>query len=43
MSSTIEKATFTAPTISCGHCVATITQEVGAGDGGERVGGSAGT
>ena len=43
MSSTIEKATFTAPTISCGHCVATITQEVGALDGGERVEASAET
>ncbi len=29
MSSTIEQATLTAPDISCGHCVATITKAVG--------------
>lgn len=29
MSSTIEKATLTAPDISCSHCVATIQKAVG--------------
>lgn len=29
MSSTIERATLTAPDISCGHCVATVTKAVG--------------
>ena len=29
MSSTIEQATLTAPDISCGHCVATVTRVVG--------------
>jgi copper chaperone len=29
MSSTIERATLTAPDISCEHCVATITKAVG--------------
>ena len=29
MSSTIEQATLTAPDISCGHCVATVTRAVG--------------
>lgn len=29
MSSTIERATLTAPDISCGHCVATINQALG--------------
>ena len=29
MSSTIEQATLTAPDISCGHCVATVTKAVG--------------
>lgn len=43
MGSMIEKATFTAPAISCGHCVATITQEVGALDGIEQVAVSAAT
>jgi copper chaperone len=33
MSSTIERATLTAPDISCGHCVATINKAVGAIDG----------
>jgi copper chaperone len=33
MSSTIERATLTAPDISCGHCVATVTKAVGALDG----------
>lgn len=33
MSSTIERATLTAPDISCGHCVATINKAVGALDG----------
>ncbi len=37
MSSTIERATLTAPDISCGHCVATINQAVGALDGVRRV------
>ena len=30
MSSTIERVELTAPDISCGHCVATVTREVGA-------------
>lgn len=30
MSSTIERATLTAPDISCGHCVAAIQGAVGA-------------
>lgn len=29
MSSTIERATLTAPDISCEHCVATVTKAVG--------------
>lgn len=33
MSSTIERATLTAPDISCSHCVATINKAVGALDG----------
>ncbi len=33
MSSTIEKATMTAPDISCAHCVATINGALGALDG----------
>ncbi len=33
MSSTIEKATLTAPDISCGHCVATINRVLGELDG----------
>jgi copper chaperone len=33
MSSTIERATLTAPDISCSHCVATINKAVGAIDG----------
>lgn len=33
MSSTIERATLTAPDISCDHCVATVTKAVGALDG----------
>ena len=33
MSTTIERATLTAPDISCGHCVATIEEAVGALDG----------
>ena len=37
MSSTIEQATLTAPDISCGHCVTTINQAVGALDGVRRV------
>ena len=37
MSSTIERATLTAPDISCGHCVATINKAVGAIDGVRRV------
>ncbi len=36
MRSTIEKATFTVPAISCGHCVAAITRAVGALDGVEQ-------
>ena len=30
MSTTIENVTLTAPDISCGHCVMTIKEEVGA-------------
>lgn len=41
MSSTIEETIFSAPAISCGHCIATITQAVGALDGVERVEASA--
>ena len=37
MSGTIEQATLTAPDISCGHCVTTINQAVGALDGVRRV------
>lgn len=37
MSSTIEKATLTAPDISCGHCVATINKAVGGLDGVSKV------
>ena len=33
MSSTIERATLTAPDISCGHCVATIDKALGGLDG----------
>lgn len=33
MSGTIEKATLTAPDISCGHCVATINRVLGELDG----------
>ncbi len=33
MSSTIEQTTLTAPDISCGHCVATVTGAVGGLDG----------
>ena len=33
MSSTIERATLTAPDISCSHCVAAIQGAVGALDG----------
>jgi copper chaperone len=33
MSSTIERATLTAPDISCSHCVATVTKAVGGLDG----------
>ena len=29
MNSTIERATLTAPDISCGHCVATVKEAVG--------------
>lgn len=43
MRSTIEKATFTVPAVSCGHCVATITRAVGALDGVEQVEVSAAT
>ena len=37
MSSTLEQATLTAPDISCGHCVATVKEAVGALDGVSRV------
>ncbi len=37
MSSTIERATLTAPDISCSHCVATINKALGALDGVRRV------
>ncbi len=37
MSSVIEQATLTAPDISCGHCVATVNEAVGALDGVQRV------
>lgn len=33
MNATIEQATLTAPSISCGRCVATITEAVNALDG----------
>jgi len=37
MSSTIERATLTAPDISCEHCVATINTAVGGMDGVSKV------
>ena len=37
MSSTTQSTTLTAPDISCGHCVATVTEAVGALVGVERV------
>ncbi|CAA9569944.1 MAG: hypothetical protein AVDCRST_MAG18-1862 [uncultured Thermomicrobiales bacterium] len=37
MSSTIERATLTAPDISCEHCVAAINKAVGALPGVHRV------
>ena len=37
MSSTIEQAALTAPDISCGHCVATVKEAVGALAGVSRV------
>lgn len=43
MSSTTQRATFTAPAISCGHCVATIEEAVGAIDGIAHVTADAGT
>ncbi len=43
MSTTIERATLTASGISCGHCVATIEEAVGALDGVAQVTADAGT
>ena len=43
MGNTIERVTLTAPDISCGHCVATVTRAVGALDGVEGVEASAET
>jgi copper chaperone len=37
MSSTIERATLTAPDISCAHCVATVTKAVGGLQGVSKV------
>ena len=37
MSSTIEKATLTAPDISCAHCVAAINKAVGGLEGVSKV------
>lgn len=37
MESTMERATVTAPDISCGHCVAAIKEAVGGLAGVERV------
>lgn len=37
MSSTTQSTTLTAPDISCSHCVATVTEAVGALAGVERV------
>ncbi len=37
MSSTIERATLTAPDISCAHCVASITKAVGGLSGVSKV------
>jgi copper chaperone len=37
MSSTIERATLTAPDISCGHCVATVKEAIGGLAGVARV------
>ena len=37
MSTTTQSTTLTAPDISCGHCVATVSEAVGALDGVERV------
>ena len=43
MSSTSERATLTAPDISCGHCVATVERAVGALAGVQRVAADAAT
>ena len=43
MSTTIERATLTAPDISCGHCVATIEEAIGTLDGVAQVTADAGT
>lgn len=43
MSSTIDQVTLTSPDISCGHCVATVQQAVGALAGVQRVEASAET
>ena len=43
VSSTIEQTTLTAPDISCGHCVATVTEALTALDGVQRVEASADT
>ncbi len=43
MSSTIEQTTLTAPDISCGHCVATVTEALTALDGVQKVDASAET
>ena len=37
MSGTVEQAVLTAPDISCGHCVATVTKAVGSLSGVEGV------
>ena len=37
MSATLERATLTAPDISCGHCVATIQKAVGGLEGVSKV------
>lgn len=43
MSSTSERATLTAPDISCGHCVATVERAVGALAGVQTVAADAAT
>ncbi len=43
MSTGLQEVTLTAPDISCGHCVATVQEAIGALDGVERVSADADT